>query len=79
MRITDCQSARDISFVAYGQELQSALTRAMSIVDKLATEAGEEAEQMKERLQTIIQLLKSAAHNLWTADAALFGIMCDHP
>jgi len=58
------------------QELQTALTKATSVIEKLTVEKDEEAQQIRERLQTVCQKLKPAMRSVWLSDESPFEARC---
>ncbi|EIW73035.1 hypothetical protein TREMEDRAFT_59198 [Tremella mesenterica DSM 1558] len=65
--------ARDMSSIIWAQELHAAISKGTSVVEKVAKEKGEEAEETREQLQVIIQALRSALLNVWNSDENVFG------
>lgn len=63
-----------MSSAIWGQELQTAIKRTVSVAEKLMAEKDEEAVNTRERLQTIAQHMRVAAQQVWLNDDALFSI-----
>nr|XP_019013987.1 uncharacterized protein I206_00064 [Kwoniella pini CBS 10737]OCF52768.1 hypothetical protein I206_00064 [Kwoniella pini CBS 10737] len=67
-------SSRDMAAIVWAQELQSGIKKVGSVVDKLAAEKSEEAQDTGLNLQTIAATLKSTLRNIWMADEHLFEV-----
>lgn len=63
-----------MSTLTWAQELQSAVKKANSVVDKLAQEKDAEAQQTRSQLQVIVQTLRSTLNNVWMGDDNLFEV-----
>ncbi|WWC57550.1 uncharacterized protein I303_100082 [Kwoniella dejecticola CBS 10117] len=67
-------SSRDMASIVWAQELQSGITKAVSVVEKLSEEKGEEAQETSLKLQSVIDTFKSTLRNVWMGDEELFEI-----
>ncbi|KAK4684433.1 cohesin loading factor subunit SCC2, partial [Tremellales sp. Uapishka_1] len=63
-------SAREMTSVIWAQELQVAVKKITSVLDRLGKE--EKQEEAKENCQMISKMLKSALNNVWNGDEGLF-------
>ena len=63
-----------MSCLIWAQELQTAIKKSASVVDKLAVEKEEEAQETRQRLQIITQQLRSTLRSVWMADDNVFEV-----
>jgi hypothetical protein len=59
----------------WAQELQGAIRKITSVLEKLAEEKGEDADQTKEKMQGIVHALRLALRNVWAGDESVFEVM----
>lgn len=64
----------DMASVIWAQELQNGIKKARSVVEKLATEKNDEAQEMSQKLLSIGMMLKSTLRDVWMADDKLFEV-----
>lgn len=62
-----------MSAVLCAQELQGAIAKAATVIDQLGHEKTTEAQEVKERLQTIVQRLRLEVQSVWTSDDSAFS------
>ncbi|OCF60187.1 hypothetical protein L486_02867 [Kwoniella mangroviensis CBS 10435] len=67
-------SSRDMACIVWAQELQNAIKKSTSVVEKLTSEKDEEAQETSQRLQNIITTLKNTLRNIWMGDEGLFEV-----
>ena len=60
--------------VLWAQELQLALRKAQSVVEKLAAENDEAALDTRERLKSIVNDMRQVSQTVWNPDEGLFEI-----
>lgn len=60
--------------VIWAQELQNGIKKAGSIVEKLAAEKDDEAQEMGQKLLSIGMMLKTTLRNVWMTDDKLFEV-----
>lgn len=70
----DKQCSLDMASVIWAQELQNGIKKARSVVEKLATEKNDEAQEMSQKLLSIGMMLKSTLRDVWMADDKLFEV-----
>ncbi|EAL23165.1 hypothetical protein CNBA5100 [Cryptococcus deneoformans B-3501A] len=64
----------DMASVIWAQELQNGIKKAGSIVEKLAAEKDDEAQEMGQKLLSIGMMLKTTLRNVWMTDDKLFEV-----
>ncbi len=64
----------DMDSVIWAQELQGAIKKVTSVIEKLAVEKDEDAQNNRQNLQTVSQQIRSALQRLWMGDDGLFEI-----
>ncbi|WVW81234.1 hypothetical protein I302_103225 [Kwoniella bestiolae CBS 10118] len=67
-------SSRDMACMVWAQELQGAIKKSTSVVEKLASEKDEEAQESSQKLQSITTTLKNTLRNVWMGDEGLFEV-----
>ena len=58
----------------WAQELQGGIKRAISLIDKLASEKEEGAQDLRQGLQNIVQQFRSASSKVWNVDDRSFDM-----
>ncbi|WWC90225.1 uncharacterized protein L201_005158 [Kwoniella dendrophila CBS 6074] len=67
-------SSRDMASIVWAQELQAAVKKSISVVEKLSAEKDEEAQETSQKLSVITTTLKNTLRNVWMGDDGLFEV-----
>nr|KIR48435.1 cohesin loading factor subunit SCC2 [Cryptococcus bacillisporus CA1280] len=69
----------DMASVIWAQELQTGVKKARSVVENLAAEKDDEAQEMSQKLLSIGMMLKTTLRNIWMVDDKLFEVKTSDP
>ncbi|KIR30957.1 cohesin loading factor subunit SCC2 [Cryptococcus deuterogattii LA55] len=64
----------DMASVIWAQELQTGVKKARSVVENLAAEKDDEAQEMSQKLLSIGMMLKTTLRDIWMVDDKLFEV-----
>lgn len=68
------QCSLDMASVIWAQELQAGVKKARSVVENLAAEKDDEAQEMSQKLLSIGMMLKTTLRGIWMVDDKLFEV-----
>lgn len=68
-------SANELSTILWAQELNAAIEKGESVVEKMSKEKTEEAMEAREKLNDLLGQLKEARSKVWEDEENVFGAM----